>query len=744
MKKAVFLICHSMASLAAFAQAPPHENDTTTKITVLQDVIVSSNRMELRRKQLPQKLTIIGSNDIIMNPGNDVGELIKKMGALDVIQRPNVATYATIRGFRPPVEPGRINPEVTVLLNGRPSGTQNLALFDPNSIERIEILKGAAGAIYGSSAMGGIINIITKKTKGKVSGNVYGGYGSFETSEMGFAAGGNITSKIDFNLSGTFVDRNADFRFGKGNVFRKMLGSEQVELFPISGTVKEFDTAYDGQKRNGTQMGYRTNSLRIGYQISDKWRVAISGASFLGRGLESSGDLRTLDAQQGSANRMYNTADLSVKGTIKNHQLWLMGYWMKEENSTFNNYNGTTLITPSPTYQRSEGIVQWKGSQLQDVFTIGRFTKFIAGFDYNEATSRARAWNQGTAAQNFAVTEKAPSSPWSYVKTFAPFAQAHITILNEKLIVNPSVRYDFINFGIASTPLFQNLIPKKESNRFFSPSLGLQYNIIDELAAHANIGRAFRFAQAFEIAGYAEEYMADNKVRITTGNPDLKNEQNVTYDAGIKYNNSKNGYSFDITYFSTHVENRVRQIAVPEKTGETNSDGRIIDRYLTYTNADKANIRGLEFEGSFDFGVLKNNRYGLRVFTNITHLMKAVDISKGNETTPDVISRIRNVAPLNIGYGFEYDNLKTFSLRLSGRYLSKRYAQDFGNLNPALNGAFMEYPRYMVLDLTANYTITRQHMLSLRISNLSDENYYEARGYNMPGRFTGFRYTFRF
>jgi vitamin B12 transporter len=740
----IFLICFSLASLSAVAQGTTEHPDTTTRITVLQDVIVSSNRMELRRKQLPQKLDIISGNDIFMNPGNDVGDVIKKMGALDVIQRPNVATYATIRGFRPPVEPGRINPEVTVLLNGRQSGTQNLALFDPNSIERIEILKGAAGAIYGSSAMGGIINIITKRSKGTVTGHVYGGYGSFETSEMGFAAGGNITSKIDFNLSGTFFDRNADFRFGKGNLFRKMLGSEQVKLFPASGTVKEFDTAYDGQKRNGTQMGYRTNSLRIGYQLSNKWRVDVSGTSFLGRGLESSGDLRTLDAQQGSANRIYNTADISVKGTVKNHRLSLMGYLMKEENSTFNNYNGTTVITPSPSYQRSEGIVQWKGSQVQDVFSIGRSIKFIAGFDYNEATSRTRAWNQGTAAQNFAVTERAPFSPWSYVKTFAPFAQAHITVLNEKLIVNPGVRYDFINFGIASTPLFQNLTPKKESNHFFSPSLGLQYNIIDGLAAHSNIGRAFRFAQAFEIAGYFEEYLAGNKVRITTGNPELKNEQNVTYDAGIKYNNSKIGYSFDITYFSTHVENRVRQIAVPEMTGQTHTDGRTIDRYLTYTNADKANIRGLEMEGSFDLGALSNYRYGLRVFANATHLIKAVDITKGTETTPDISNRIRNVAPLNMGYGLEYDNLKTFSARLSGRYLSKRYAQDFGNSNPELNGAFMEYPRYMVLDLTANYTIGRQHMLSLRISNITDENYYETRGYNMPGRFTSLRYTYRF
>ncbi|WP_166436989.1 TonB-dependent receptor [Niastella caeni] len=744
MKKIISGVCIAITSLAASVEVFAQEIDTTTKITVLQDILVTSNRMELRKKQVPQKLDIITGHDIVMNPGSDVGDVIKKIAALDVIQRPNVATYATIRGFRPPVEPGRINPEVTVLLNGRQSGTQNLALFDPNNIERIEILKGPAGAIYGSNAMGGVINIITKRSTGKVSGNVYGGYGSFQTSEMGYSGGGNIIPKVDFNFSGTFLDRNADFRFGKGNLFRKLLGSEQVELFPATGAIKEFDTAYDGQKRNGTKLSYRTNSLRVAYQINSKWRVDVSGTSFLGRGLESSGDLRTLDAQQGSANRIYNTADISIKGCIKKHHLSLLGYMMAEENSTFNNYNGTTVVTPSPTYQRSEGIVKWIGGQMLDVFTAGQMIKFIAGFDYNEATSRTRAWNQGTAAQNFAVTAKAPTSPWSYVKTFAPFVQAHITLLHEKLIVNPGMRYDFINFGIISTPLFQNLTPKKESNRFISPSVGIQYNIMEGLAGHYNIGRAFRFAQAFEIAGYFEEYLPDNKIRITTGNPELKNEQNLTQDAGIKYNNSKRGYSFDITFFNTRVENRVRQIALTELTGQTYSDGRIIDRYLTYTNADKANIRGLEIEGSYDFGVLKNYHYGLRVFVNITRLIKAEDITKGSGTTPDVKNRIRNVAPLNVGYGIEFDNLKTFSARISGRYLSKRFAQDFGNSNPVLNGAYMKYPRYIVLDLTANYKIAKQHIVSFRISNITDENYYETRGYNMPGRFTGLRYTYRF
>lgn len=720
MKKHGALLVMLLTAIPAFAQ------DTT----VLQDVIVTANRFSLKKWQLPQKLDVITSRDITLNPSIDVGDILKKMAALDVIQRPGAATYATIRGFRPPVEPGRINPEVTVLINGRQSGTQNLALFDPNSIERIEVLKGAAGAIYGSSTMGGLINIITKQSKGKVSGQVYGGFGSFKTAEAGFAVGGNILPKLDFNFSGTYYNRNDDIRFGNGNIFRKLLGSEEVELFPATGPVKEFDTAYDGKRRNGTKMNYRSNSLRIGYQLNDNWRIDVSGATFSGPGIESSGDLRTMDSQQGYANRFFNTADISVKGIIGNHALSVMGYLMKEENSTFNNYNGTTVILPVPTYQRSEGIVEWKGIQLQDVVTLRSNIRIIAGADYNEATSQTRAWAQGTAAEGFPVSERAPSSPYSYVKTLAPFAQLYLTALKDKLVINPSVRYDFINFGIVATPLFQNLTPRKEQNDFFSPSLGLQYNITENLALHSNAGRAFRFAQAFEMAGYFEEYITGNKVRITTGNPSLKNEQSATWDAGIKYRQAT--FTIDITWFQTHVKNRIKQIALPEKVGQTHADGRSIDRYLTYTNADEAQMRGLELDGSYD--VTKH----LRLFANLTHLIKAVDITKGK---PDEIRKIRNVAPLNIGYGLQYTR-KTWQARLSGRYLSKRYGQDFGHLNTTLRGAYMNFPRYMTLDLVASYTVAAQHMVSLRISNVTDENYYETRGYNMPGRSIGLRYTY--
>ena len=81
--------------------------------------------------------------------------------------------------------------------------------------------------------------------------------------------------------------------------------------------------------------------------------------------------------------------------------------------------------------------------QVQDVFNIKESVKVIVGADFNEAASKSRGFAQALAAQNFAVTERSPSTPFSTVKTFAPFAQAHISMVKDKFIFNPSIRYDF-------------------------------------------------------------------------------------------------------------------------------------------------------------------------------------------------------------------------------------------------------------------------------------------------------------
>ncbi|MHB1378746.1 MAG: TonB-dependent receptor [Desulfurivibrionaceae bacterium] len=99
-----------------------------------------------------------------------------------------------------------------VLINGRPAGTTTLATILVGNIERIEILKGPASSLYGGEAMGGVVNIITKKNTDGLTGIVETGGGSFQTNGQKAAMGGAVGKGLDFDLSARRFEQADDFK----------------------------------------------------------------------------------------------------------------------------------------------------------------------------------------------------------------------------------------------------------------------------------------------------------------------------------------------------------------------------------------------------------------------------------------------------------------------------------------------------------------------------------------------------
>ena len=99
----------------------------------------------------------------------DLTDVLKKNAGVDVVQYSGALSGIGIRGFRPQFS--GINKRSLLLIDGRPSGVTNLATLLLDNVERIEVLKGAASAVYGSSAMGGVVNVITRQSRGKIGGN---------------------------------------------------------------------------------------------------------------------------------------------------------------------------------------------------------------------------------------------------------------------------------------------------------------------------------------------------------------------------------------------------------------------------------------------------------------------------------------------------------------------------------------------------------------------------------------------
>ncbi|SEJ20628.1 vitamin B12 transporter [Dyadobacter koreensis] len=713
-----------LAMTATFsAEAQEVVLSDSTRENILNPVVVTATRYETRKEKIPQKLDIITRQDIEMTPSNDLTDIVRKTAAVDVIQYPNLSSGIGIRGFRPQFS--GLNQRTLLLIDGRAAGATNLSQINLNGVERIEVLKGPASSLYGSQAMGGVINIITQRSKGDTKGNGFLEYGSFQSYQAGLNAGGNLTKKLDYDMSFSYFERSKNYKIGKWNLFRDTFDYTKVTKNYTAQPETEVDeTQADGATRPYTKLHYFTGSLRLGYQLNDNWRVDIRGDKFQAKNVESPGEISSGSTEASTKDVDRAGFDVSLTGKIGNHNPSLKVF-TSEENTK--NYTLNVSGKPVVPFRSAELGNNWKGIQVKDVWTIGNHS-LIVGYDYLNSSTESRRWTNDT-------TERAPTQPAYALISSAFFAQAMLNF--GRLTVQPGVRYDNITFNVKETALLPTYKAGKKTIPFTSPSLGVSYELVPALRVKGTIGRAFVTTDAYSVAGYNEVRDAKGRIAVTAGNPDLKNESSVSWDLGLSFNKPKTGLSANVTYFSTKVTNRIAKVIRTVNEPLANKD--VIVSRATFVNAANAEIRGLETEVTYDFGALSNYRYSLKTFVNATSMFKAAEDIIGTDESK-VTRDIQNVAKNTFNYGLEYDNLKWLRLRLSGRTIGTRMDIDYTDpINPVI-----DYPKYMVLDFTAAFKIAQKHMLALKVNNLTDENYYEKRGYNLPGRAISVRYTVAF
>ena len=148
-------------------------------VTELEEVVVTATRVEEQKKEITSNVTIIDGEKIKNSSAKDLGDLLAEEGIGHIQKYPGALTTIGIRGFRTEALGNDLMGHVLILLNGRRAGTGNAAKIMTKNIERVEIIRGPASVQYGSAAMGGVVNVITKKGRGKPSAFVEGMLGSF-------------------------------------------------------------------------------------------------------------------------------------------------------------------------------------------------------------------------------------------------------------------------------------------------------------------------------------------------------------------------------------------------------------------------------------------------------------------------------------------------------------------------------------------------------------------------------------
>jgi vitamin B12 transporter len=246
-KKLITLSVCLIATTLAFGQKEKPAKDSLSN--TLDEVIVTANKIEQKQNGTSKVITVITAAQIQQNAGRTIAQVLNEQAGLSLPgSLSNVGTVPSI------YMRGAASGRTLILLDGAPVGDPSmisnefdLNLVPLNQVERIEILKGAQSTLYGSDAIGGVINIITK-SKGMpfVTGAL--SYGSYGTKQGNLQLNSRI-NKLNYTIG--FENQNAD----------------------------GFSSAKDiTNKASFDKDGYQNNSffVKAKYQIDTFWNLQLS------------------------------------------------------------------------------------------------------------------------------------------------------------------------------------------------------------------------------------------------------------------------------------------------------------------------------------------------------------------------------------------------------------------------------------------------------------------------------------
>tara|TARA_R110002049_G_scaffold25972_5_gene90837 strand:+ start:9685 stop:11553 length:1869 start_codon:yes stop_codon:yes gene_type:complete len=242
-------------SMVGFAQ----QQQDSTQVKQLDEVVVTDSRFKLKRENSGKTVIKISKQEIENNQGRTISELINTKSGIEIngsrsVEGQNLGYF--IRGGN--------NRQVLVLIDGiqinDPSIVANdfdLRLLDLNTVESIEIIKGAASTLYGNAAATAVISITTKKaSKKEVSGSFLSVIGSNQTQDDLNYNGSSFTNNVSVNGTSNKVTYLASF----GNRFVDGMSAAKSEN-PEEDVFSRFNT-----------------NLKIGYEVNDAFQITAFGS----------------------------------------------------------------------------------------------------------------------------------------------------------------------------------------------------------------------------------------------------------------------------------------------------------------------------------------------------------------------------------------------------------------------------------------------------------------------------------
>lgn len=548
----------------------------------MEAVTVSASRADTKLEDMPLSTTVLTREDIEKSTAISVDQLLKNVPGVNLSDAPAYVQHPTGQSIS---MRGLGNARTLVLMDGIPLndafyGTVQWYKVPMSSIERVEVVKGAASSLWGNMAMGGVINIITRTPREQET-KVSASYGSFNTSNVAADAGFIASDTVKLRLVADNFLTNGYVTVPEGQR-KNGAYAENVNNGSYARNANIGATAYfqpDAATSGSVRMGYHEmHEEGNGNDIAPNNQRSADTALGLTTKLAGGGQIQ--------ANAWYqNTSFDTISGAYKDAT-----YKQTYYDNPYDDL-GASLVW-------SEGM-QDLSSDVQAGADYRRISGSNASTNYKDEKGLISSANFGDGTHQFLGI----FGQWKWAAKEIP------------LDVTMSARYDYWkNDGKTSNqPYTAGGAPSgapseadfDTSKGNFDPSLALHYFASDNVKLRA---AAYK---AFHAPGLNNMYRTYGGSSVTFSNPNLIPETMTGYELGLDFMAQNSTAKF--TLFDNKVKDLVTTYTLAKNSPlETSLCGAGIGAGFVcpagsagtnkyYTNAGEAEMRGVEMEAQYRF-----------------------------------------------------------------------------------------------------------------------------------------------
>lgn len=653
---------------------------TTIESKTLSEQVVTAAGYNQHIKEAPASISIISKEEILTRPIRDIGDVVQDVPGVYVEQDKTGQNSISMRGLGSEytlilIDGKRQNTTRGFIQNGL--GNQTSFMPPPSMIERVEVIRGPASIIYGSDAMGGVINIITKKHTDKLASGIQLESKMFEPdSEWGNAYGANayintplIKDKLSLNL-------RASGRFNDANKFLK----------PSWVSPSRNGNPYAAHSSTGSRnfMG----GFRLNYTPTSRDYIYLDSEVYNGR----LGSLNTSSRSITSIQELFKVNSvLSHEGKYE---------WGKLSSYVQHSFN---LIAPHanvPIGGSSGAYINWAGERIaQSAIAQSTYTHNFDLKDYGVITFNGGVFYQ---YENLLGTI---SSKWRnmHQNQAAAFAEGKY-LINQYFSTTLGLRVNY-------------------SDRFSSslnPRFYVNYNPTRWLTFKTGVASGMLVPTLLQtIDGViTTETSTSSGTTTTYGNPNLKPEQSWNYELSAIVDT--NPAMLILTGYYTDFNNQIETLAgltsgmqIPG-ANQTCQGGTC----STYRNIERSLVTGLEF------GAKIKPIYGISLDANYSFTYtQALSGSGKGEPINSIPRHSFTLTPK-----YQWRDLSVY-VRWSGKFETPTPFAGANSRTDVRKVVGKYYKDYQLVDIAATYTFAKHYTLSFAVNNLFDVYFMDYASY---------------